>query len=88
MRNRRWGIAEEVAETFPELVVYDEHGAPETVRYQALTPILLNEVQALRKQVAELADLKDELAELRAANQAMQAALMELAARERQVAQR
>ena len=38
-------IAEEVAATFPELVVYNDKGEPETVRYQELTPILLNELQ-------------------------------------------
>ena len=38
-------IAEEVAEIFPELVVYDADGRPETIRYQLLDPLLLNEVQ-------------------------------------------
>ena len=38
-------IAEEVAEVFPELAVYNEEGKPETVKYQDLTPMLLNEVQ-------------------------------------------
>ncbi len=47
-------IAEEVAEVFPELVVYDAEGRPETVRYQVLVPLLLNELQRLERQVAEL----------------------------------
>ena len=38
-------IAEEVSEVFPELVVYDEEGLPETVRYHLLSTMLLNEVQ-------------------------------------------
>ncbi|HEY0873414.1 MAG TPA: tail fiber domain-containing protein [Vicinamibacterales bacterium] len=38
-------IAEEVAEVFPELTVINEDGQPETVKYQDLTPMLLNEVQ-------------------------------------------
>lgn len=38
-------IAEEVAEVFPELVVVNQDGQPETVKYQDLTPMLLNELQ-------------------------------------------
>ncbi len=38
-------IAEEVAAVYPELVAYDKDGQPYTVRYQYLTPMLLNEVQ-------------------------------------------
>ncbi len=42
-------IAEEVAETFPELAVLNKDGQPETVKYQDLTPLLLNEVQKQHK---------------------------------------
>ncbi|MGO9303890.1 MAG: tail fiber domain-containing protein, partial [Candidatus Korobacteraceae bacterium] len=38
-------IAEEVAQVYPELVAYDNDGQPSTVRYQYLTPMLLNELQ-------------------------------------------
>ena len=38
-------IAEEVAQVYPELVAYDKDGQPYTVRYQYLTPMLLNEAQ-------------------------------------------
>lgn len=38
-------IAEEVAEVLPQLVIYDEHRQPETVAYQALSSLLLNEFQ-------------------------------------------
>jgi hypothetical protein len=38
-------IAEEVAPVYPDLVAYDRDGRPETVRYQFLVPMLLNEVQ-------------------------------------------
>ncbi len=38
-------IAEEVAEIFPDLVVYDEEGAPFTVKYHVLSSILLNELK-------------------------------------------
>jgi len=44
-------IAEEVAEIFPDLVVYDEDGLPFTVKYHLLSSMLLNE---LKKQHEEL----------------------------------
>jgi hypothetical protein len=54
-RPREYGlIAEEVAEVFPELVVFDADGRPETVKYHLLVPLLLNELQALERRVAEL----------------------------------
>jgi hypothetical protein len=34
-----------VAEVFPELVVHDAEGKPETVRYHLLSTLLLNELQ-------------------------------------------
>jgi hypothetical protein len=47
-------IAEEVAEVFPDLVVYEKDGQPETVRYHVLVPMLLNEVQKDRRTIAVL----------------------------------
>ena len=47
-------IAEEVAEIMPELVVNDANGKIYSVKYQDLVPLLLNEVQKLSKEVAEL----------------------------------
>jgi hypothetical protein len=44
-------IAEEVAEVYPELVAHSADGQIETVKYQALGPMLLNEVQ---RQQAEI----------------------------------
>jgi hypothetical protein len=38
-------IAEEVAEVFPDLVVYDEKGRPFTVKYHEMAPMLLNEMK-------------------------------------------
>jgi len=38
-------IAEEVANVYPDLVAYDRDGRPETVRYQLVNALLLNEVQ-------------------------------------------
>ena len=47
-------IAEEVAEVFPELVVYDDSGAPYTVRYHLLVPLLLAELQRQHAEIEEL----------------------------------
>lgn len=47
-------IAEEVAEVFPELVAHSADGQIETVKYQELAPMLLNEVQKLHAQNAGL----------------------------------
>jgi hypothetical protein len=55
-----WGlIAEEVADIFPELVVYDKEDKPESVKYQDLSVLLLNELQKLRKEIDELKRNKD-----------------------------
>lgn len=52
-RPLRYGlIAEEVAKVFPELVAYDEEGRPQAVLYRFLTPMLLNELQKQRRDVA------------------------------------
>ena len=47
-------IAEEVAEVFPDLVVYDEAGLPFTVKYHVMAPMLLNEMQKQQQVIAEL----------------------------------
>lgn len=54
-----WGlIAEEVAEVFPQLAVYDkETGEPETVKYHDLPVLLLNELQKQKKEVDETRQL-------------------------------
>jgi hypothetical protein len=54
-------IAEDVAEVYPDLVVYDSDGKPETVRYHLVNALLLNEVQ---KQHREIEELKARLAEI------------------------
>ena len=55
-------IAEEVAEVFPELAVFNEEGQPETVKYQDLPPLLLNEFLKQRKEVGEQRAVIDEQA--------------------------
>ena len=54
-------IAEEVADVFPELVVFNEENKPETVKYRLLSSLLLNELQ---KQQSEIEDLSGQIAEL------------------------
>ena len=54
-------IAEEVAEVYPDLVVHSADGQIETVKYQVLDSMLLNEVQ---RQQAEIAAQKDHLRRL------------------------
>lgn len=63
-------IAEEVEQVLPELVAYDEHGDPATVKYHVLPSLLLAEVQrlqsALRAESSRTAALEAAVAELRA----------------------
>ena len=78
-------IAEEVARVYPELVIRDAAGRIEGVRYDELAPMLLNDLQQQRKQVAEMraamADLKQQYA-------AMQAALRKLGTGDERLATR
>ena len=64
-------IAEEVAEVYPDLVVKNSDGQIQTVQYQKLTPMLLNEVQKEHKQLEEqkttIQELEKRLAALEAA---------------------
>ena len=69
---RQYGlIAEEVAKVYPELVTRGANGEVESVRYQEVIPMLLNELQHQQRQLAvqaqELAALKAQNARLRAA---------------------
>ncbi len=64
-------IAEEVAEVFPELVVFNQAGQPETVKYHLLTPLLLQQVQEqqaqLQQKEQQLQQLEQRLLKLEAA---------------------
>ena len=55
-------IAEEVDKLYPELVIRDEAGKIQGVRYDELAPMLLNEMQkqqaTIKLQAAEIRDLK------------------------------
>jgi hypothetical protein len=61
-------IAEEVAKIYPDLVAYDRNGKIQTVEYQKLVPMMLNELQKqhhlLEKQQAEIQQLEKETAAL------------------------
>jgi len=52
-------IAEEVAEVFPDLAVYNEDGTPEMVKYQVLSSLLLNEFLKLSDDHEALQSAKD-----------------------------
>ena len=54
-------IAEEVAEVYPDLVAHSSDGKIETVKYQVLDSMLLNEMQ---RQQAEIGAQKDEIRQL------------------------
>jgi hypothetical protein len=63
---------------YPELVIRDNAGKIQGVRYEELAPMLLNEVQ---HQAAEIRDLEKLVAE-------MQAGLLKLQAKDQLLAQR
>jgi hypothetical protein len=90
---RQYGlIAEEVDQVYPELVIRDEAGKIQGVRYEELAPMLLNEMQKQQQKIAvqdqraatqglEISQLKAQLAE-------MHAALLTLQSKDQLVAQR
>jgi hypothetical protein len=77
---------------YPELVIRDEAGKIQGVRYDELAPMLLNEVQRqraqLQQQAAQLQDTRQQLTDLKQLNQSMQAAISKLQARDERVALR
>ena len=58
-------VAEELAEVYPDLVTYDVEGRPNAIKYQYLTPMLLNELQkqhsVIGKQEALIESQKEQL---------------------------
>ncbi len=66
-------IAEEVAEVYPELVVYDDQGRAKTVVYQQLPSIMLNELQKQHRQVQELTERPARLEQVLTAQQTLAA---------------
>jgi len=89
-------IAEEVAKVYPELVIRDQNGRIDAVRYDELAPMLLNEMQKERAQLtakiddqaAKISALERQVAELDGLKQELSAALGELKSHRTAVAQR
>jgi Chaperone of endosialidase len=85
-------IAEEVAKVYPELVIKDDAGSIQGVRYDELAPMLLNEMQHQQQniaaQAAELRGMQQQIAALKESNVAMQAALMKLTTKDERIASR
>jgi trimeric autotransporter adhesin len=82
----RYGlIAEEVAKVYPELVVKGQNGRIDGVRYDEITPLLLNELQKAQATIAtqdqRIGSLEQQLA-------GIQAALVKLQTKDELVAQR
>ena len=78
-------IAEEVAKVFPELVIRDDAGTIQGVRYDELAPMLLSELQ---NQAVEISELRQQVAELNNLKLEMRAALVALNSKDQLIARR
>ena len=47
-------IAEEVHELFPEIVIYDEEGKPDSISYDRISVLLLMEIKKLKEEIEKL----------------------------------
>ena len=85
-------IAEEVADVLPELVYRNAEGKVEGVRYDELTPMLLNEIQHQKKaaaaQAKQMASQGAQISQLKQQLAMMQAAFIKLQNKDELVAQR
>jgi hypothetical protein len=85
-------IAEEVDGVYPELVIRDESGTIQGVRYDELAPMLLNEVQqqraTIKLQADQLRELTQQVAELNDLRHELRAALLEMQSNRTVVAKR
>jgi len=85
-------IAEEVDRVYPELVIRDETGAIQGVRYEELGPILLSEVQRQRAEIRSLSEQNEvqaaQIRDLTRSMRELQAGLLELRSDKARVAQR
>jgi hypothetical protein len=74
-------IAEEVEKVMPDLVIYNDQGTPESVAYETLPSLLLNEYQKQGRKLATAeADLAEEKAKSAASEARLQTVEAELAA--------
>jgi hypothetical protein len=75
-------IAEDVAQVFPELVVRNAKGEPETVKYQLLAPLLLNEFlkehERVKEETGKVGELEQRIAAQEKTNAALAASLAEI----------
>jgi hypothetical protein len=79
---RQYGlIAEEVAKVYPELVIRDQNGRIDGVRYEELAPMLLNEVQQQAAEIRELKRQQKTVGEMQKALADVRAVLAELHAK-------
>lgn len=85
-------IAEEVDKVYPELVIRDNEGKIQGVRYDELAPMLLNEMQkeaaTVAAQAVDIRDLKQQVAKVDELEQRLDAALQQLRAKDQVIAQR
>jgi hypothetical protein len=74
-------IAEDVAQVSPELITRDEEGKPQTVRYEAVNAMLLNEFlkehRKMEQQAREVREDKAMIAELKSTIAALSARMKE-----------
>ena len=68
-------IAEEVAKVYPELVIRDQTGRIDGVRYDELAPMLLNEIKLQNQKLQRLAAQDAEIRELQAQVRALRVSL-------------
>ena len=75
-------IAEEVDKVYPELVIRNDAGKIEGVRYDELAPMLLNEVQSqqaqLKQQSDEIKRLTQQVSELNGLKEELHSALRQM----------
>jgi hypothetical protein len=88
-------IAEEVDKVYPALVIRDAQGMIQGVRYDELAPILLSQVQQLQhtvseqqRQLSDIDQLKQRVAQLERTNDAMRIAMTKLLAKDDRTAMR
>jgi hypothetical protein len=85
-------IAEEVDKVYPELVIRDDKGKIQGVRYDELGPMLLNEMQKQRQKLAaqdqRAASQDEKISQLQEQLTEMHAALLKLESKDQLVAQR
>jgi len=95
-------IAEEVDKIYPELVIHDGTGQIQGIRYDELAPMLLNElqqqltdvatlkqkVQQQEQKLSDIDQLKEEVADLKRANESVRAAMSKLLAKDERMVMR